>query len=219
MDIITLLAIFLTVFSATTQKNLSVEQEFRRRSAELCLNEKDTPRKKLNLLEGILSSVDPGIRSAELSRLCGGPASKDYHNLLAQVFVETLLKSGDQQTLRVLLRQNCPDYVASMPLEWVLATSTNSEAILLLPRAYLDGASKTAGPVLIRCLSRAFPALRKSDQSEKIFAESCKIWLRENQHRCVLNFNYSHLPGLPATFGKKTQPEELGLLVIKASQK
>ena len=193
-----------------------LQQEFERRATELDARSKSTPRQRLDLLQQLLDGVEEAVRGREIARLTSKPSNSQFDDLMAQAFVERLLKSGDLKSLEHLLAMNCPEYVAAIPLEFVLARSKQPDAILVLPHAYSTDATNAAIKVALRCLVRAFPLLRQSGQSDKSFAATCETWWAANRLRCVVNFEYPHLPGRPAPApDQNIPPEESGLFLRK----
>lgn len=171
-----------------------LQQEFNRRSAEINPQLKEAPRQTLDLVQQILGEADGSIREHELDRLCKEPSNTRFDNLLSQAFVERLLGSSDTNRLVALLKMNCPEYVAAVPLELVLATSNQPDAILMLTSTYSRGGTNNANKAVVKCLSRAFPRLRAASQSDISFVESCENWWSAYGLRCTLNHHYAWRP-------------------------
>lgn len=204
-----------TTPSRSGQSIMNLQQEFERRTANLDVRGKRGPEERLKVVVQLLDELEETGRQREYARLTKQPTNTSFDDLLAQAFVERLLKSGEVKSLELLLAMNCPEYVAAMPLEFVLALSKQPDAILILPRAYSAGATNAAGKVLLRCLVRAFPALKQSAQSEKAFVRMCETWWATNRTRCALNLEYPHVPGRPVSIpGQHTAPEQCGLFIL-----
>lgn len=194
-----------------------LQQEFERDLAKLDSRSKSLPQEKLRLLQSLLDGAPESVRSGEFARLTNRPSNNAFDGLLAQAFVERSIKSNDVKSLELLLAMNCPEYLAAMPIEFVLARSKLPDAILLLSHAYSAGATNAASQVALRCLARAFPALKQSAQSDKSFVVACEIWWIENRMKCAVNLEYPHLPGRPAPPpGERITLERLGLFIPKA---
>lgn len=192
----------------------NISQEFNRRAAEIDPKLKDGPRQRLDLVEQLLEKSDETFRGRELSRLGSQPSHTQFDDLLVQAFVERLLISGDIKSLESLLKVNCPEYIAAIPLEFVLARSKQSDAILLLPHAYSIDATNVASQAILRCLTRAFPTLKKTEHSDASFVAACEIWWIANHSVYSINSRYPHLP---SSLRQDHEREQLGLFVLKGN--
>jgi hypothetical protein len=194
---------------------MNLQQEYECRTAELDARSKSTPRQMLAFMQQLLDGVEDEVRQRELARLTSQPTNSQFDDLLAGAFVERLLKSGDVGYLKHLLGTKCPEYIGAMPLEFVLATSKQADAILLLSQAYSTAATNATAEVVLRCLNRAFPVLKQSAQSDKAFVAACESWWVENRMRCAINFEYPHLPGrLAPAPEQSTAPAQSGLFLL-----
>jgi len=196
-----------------TALSASIQQEFKQRTADIDNRAMNASRQRLDTLHRILDEKGKTAEGAELARLVGVKSGGEFDDLLAQTFVERLLRSGNLQSLKVLLIEHCPDYVAVIPLEAVLVQEKRPEVFAQLMEAYAAGTNGVSHETIVRCLGRAFPVIRQSEKSDQAFVAACKAWWIANQNQCVVNSRYPHFPNPPP---QDLSLEQSGLFSLKA---
>jgi len=172
----------------------NIQQEFDRRSVAINLSSMDSPRQRLDVMQQLLDEAGENFRNRQFVRLSSQPTKNAFDKLMTEAFVERFLKSNEVGSVESLFKMNCPEYVCSIPLEFVLAKSKVPDAILLLARAYSGDKTNAASQAVVNCLTRAFPTLKHSEQSDASFVVACEKWWTENRQFCTINIRYPFLP-------------------------
>ena len=184
--------------SANTNAELSslkyMEKEFYRRSASADLRLKDAGRERLDIIHHLLDEAGDAVCKRELDRLSFQSAITDFDKLLVGAVFERLVNTGKVDRLECLLSANCPDFIASFPVEYLLAISKLPDAILVLPHAYSRSQTKASKEAVVRCLARAFPRLWESKESDASFVAECETWWAANRLACTVNYRYPYRP-------------------------
>jgi len=200
--------------SDTSRTNL--EQEFSRLTAGLNRQDKNTPSKKWKTLANLLDRCGDATRQAEIDRITtqpiAVPATK-FDDLLTQVLLDRSLRTGDSALLTRLLTLRCPNYVGGYPVEFWLARSEGTHAVLLLATAFSDARTNASPRVLVGALTRAFPGLRREFHVDRDFVAACERWARANPANCALNFGYPYLPSGPVIRPEGDPVFQVGLFV------
>ena len=195
---------------------MNLRKEFESLATGMDAQSKSTPGQKLANMQRLLDGMEEVTRRREFTRLKDQPMKGPFEDVLAQAFVGHFLKFGDMESLKDLLSMNCPEYIAAIPSEFVLATSKQPDGITLLFRAYSTGATNLASQVALRCLHRAFPAIGRSSNSDRAFVAECESWWARNRVRITVNYEYPHVPGRAAPApGSHSETERMGLFLLK----
>jgi hypothetical protein len=151
----------------------------------------------MDILQELLDKQGPTFLESEIARLSLKAVDDKFDDLLAQAFVERFVKMGDMKRLQSLLVVHCPEYVVLQPIEFFLAKSNQAEAMTQLIQASKNRPDNPSSRVLLRCLARAFPAIRKSEKMDKNFVDACEVWWAANKGKCSVNYDYPYLPSQP----------------------
>jgi hypothetical protein len=231
---------FITVLLATAGCGPSGSQdngaqsevlELKRRwkaKAEAYSDSKDFPTYAVVTLRETLESGPTNVVASEFRRLCSVAVpeasehpedlEKSYDKMLLEALVDLCVRQKDGPRLTALLRNNCPQSIGLVPLEYWLAnagweeSSGWPEAIPLLLQAYDEAKSRRVRTDIIVCVGRAFPSLRSRFPEDKVFIREAGTWYKQNNSQLHLNHQYPYLPSQPEPLRDKPNPRDLFIL-------
>jgi hypothetical protein len=162
---------------------------------------KSYPYDKLNLLLLLLKQASASQIANEQARIMALPtdyfAMSEYDQTCLQALVISMLNGGQTKDLVTLLSRKCPPYVLSSSIEYYLASSSHSDAILILFESYSQSKGHDARRYLLKALEQAFPDLRTRSEDDEAFVKASKQWYLQNKDTLKVNSNYPHVSGLP----------------------